>query len=174
VAASGVSSDFASPLERLSTSTASTGTQNATFWTRVDAYEAAWREIRAHPLYGVGLESSDTPTDTGSQVHNIILKPLFEGGILAALGIAIVYLVVAVAAWQVVVRARTEAEYLLSFALLGAYVAFVTWGMATPALFKRYGWMSGALILALHVQQVRSRRRGEDEPQRLGYAAGIR
>ena len=156
IAASGISPYFQSPLQRLTMSTAESGSENATFWTRVDSYEAAWVDIRAHPLYGVGLSPGDTPTITGSQVHNNLMKPLFEGGAFAALGMTIVYLLIGVAGWQTVVRARSPEDHLLSLAALCSYIAYFTWGLSQPALFKRFGWMSGALVLALWAQQLRA------------------
>ena len=156
IAASGISPYFQSPLQRLTMSTAETGSENATFWTRIDSYEAAWIDIRAHPLYGVGLSPGDTPTATGSQVHNNLMKPLFEGGAFAALGMLIVYLLIGVAGWQTVVRARSPEDHLLSLAAFTSYIAYFTWGLSQPALFKRFGWMSGALVLALWAQQIRA------------------
>ena len=122
----------------------------------VDSYEAAWVDIRAHPLYGVGLSPGDTPTVTGSQVHNNLMKPLFEGGAFAALGMALIYLLIGVAGWQTVVRARSPEDHLLSLAAFSSYIAYFTWGLSQPALFKRFGWMSGALVLALWAQQLRA------------------
>ena len=152
-------------------STAESGSENATFWTRVDSYEAAWVDIRAHPLYGVGLSPGDTPTATGSQVHNNLMKPLFEGGAFAALGMALIYLLIGVAGWQTVVRARSPEDHLLALAAFSSYIAYFTWGLSQPALFKRFGWMSGALVLALWAQQLRAVRMLERaEPAAPGAA----
>jgi len=171
IAASGISPYFQSPLQRLTMSTAESGSENATFWTRVDSYEAAWIDIRAHPLYGVGLSPGDTPTATGSQVHNNLMKPLFEGGAFAALGMALVYLLIGVAGWQTIVRARSPEDHLLSIAAFSSYIAYFTWGLSQPALFKRFGWMSGALVLALWAQQLRAVRMLERaEPAAPGAA----
>jgi O-antigen ligase len=158
IAASGISPYFESPFDRVTESTTDSGTDNATFWSRIDSYEAAWVEIRAHPLYGVGLSPGDTPTATGAQVHNNLMKPLFEGGALAALGMTLVYLLVGMAGWQTVVRARSPEEHLLALAALSSYIAYFTWGLSQPALFKRFGWMSGALVLAIWAQQLRATR----------------
>ena len=66
------------------------------------------------------------------------------------------YLLIGVAGWQTVVRARSPEDHLLSLAALSSYIAYFTWGLSQPALFKRFGWMSGALVLALWAQQLRA------------------
>ena len=156
IAASGISPYFESPFDRVRSSTANTGTDDATFWSRIDSYEAAWVDIRQHPLHGLGLRPEDTPTATGAQVHNNLMKPLFEGGVFAAVGMALIYLVIGVAGWQTVVRARSPDEHLVALAALCSYIAYFTWGLSQPALFKRFGWISGALVLALWAQQLRA------------------
>ena len=173
IAASGISPYFESPFDRVTESTTNSGTDNATFWSRIDSYEAAWVEIRAHPLYGVGLSPGDTPTATGAQVHNNLMKPLFEGGAFAAIGMTLVYLLVGLAGWQTAVRARSPEEHLLALAALSSYIAYFTWGLSQPALFKRFGWMSGALVLAIWAQQLRATRALEQHDRDVRAGAGL-
>jgi O-antigen ligase len=155
VAASGINPEYKSPLERLTTSTSTTSENGSdTFWTRVETYEAAWQEIRAHPLRGVGLMPEDTPTSTGLGVHNLLLKPLFEAGLIGALGMLAVYVATCLAAWRACVRARDESERLIAVALSCSVVGFIAWGMSQPVLFKRFGWIGGCLLFAVHARQL--------------------
>jgi O-antigen ligase len=155
VAASGINPEYRSPLERLTTSTSTTSENGSdTFWTRVETYEAAWSEIRAHPLRGVGLLPEDTPTSTGLGVHNLLLKPLYEAGLIGAIGMLAVYIATGLAAWRACVRAREESERLIAIALSCSFVGFIAWGMSQPVLFKRFGWIGGCLLFAVHARQL--------------------
>ena len=48
---------------------------------------------------------------------------------------------------------KSENERLLSVSLLASYVAFLVIGMAQPIYFKRFGWISSSLIMALYVSR---------------------
>jgi O-antigen ligase len=147
--------DQQSPLARISQSTAQTGTDDSTFWTRIAAYDAAWQVIRRQPFVGVGLDPKDTPTATGDEVHNVFMRPWYEAGLLGFAGVLLVYLAVGAASWRTLAAARSPRDAQLAVALWTSYIAFVAWGMSEAAMFKRYGWIAGALVLALRAQQLR-------------------
>jgi hypothetical protein len=46
---------------------------------------------------------------------------------------------------------KSENERLLSVSLFASYIAFLVIGMAQPIYFKRFGWISAVLIMALYV-----------------------
>ena len=72
-----------SPLERLTTSSQRSGTADATLFTRIDSYEAAWDTIEDSPLVGVGLAREARRHRTGLGVHNMFLGTWYQAGLLA-------------------------------------------------------------------------------------------
>ena len=50
---------------------------------------------------------------------------------------------------------RTPDERLLAGSLLGSFAAYMVFGLGTPALYERYGWVPVALVVALRAIQLR-------------------
>ncbi len=120
-----------------------------TLWTRVDAYRAAASRIADNPLLGVGFAPEGALTNTGSQVHNALLGAWYQGGVLAAAGLATVIGASLATAIHVRKRARTPAERMLVTGLLAGLVAYLVFGLSAPTLFSRYGWAPVALLFAI-------------------------
>lgn len=57
----------------------------------------------------------------------------------------------------VVCGARTADERLLALSLYTCFLTFVLFSISEPILFVRYGWAPVAFLLALRVQQRRTR-----------------
>jgi hypothetical protein len=56
-----------------------------------------------------------------------------------------------------VVRGARTADELLALSLYTSFLTFVLFAMGEPILFMRYGWAPVAVLLALRVQQRRTR-----------------
>jgi len=141
------SSGGVTPLERLRGSTDATS-QYCTACSRIETNEAAWNRIQQHPLLGVGLDLESGTTETGSEVHNMVLGPWYEAGILGALGMILVICSAVYYAIMALRHSGSEAEWRINLSLLCSLASFLTLGMTQPILFQRYGWLSVALILA--------------------------
>lgn len=132
---------------------------DATLWSRMDTYRAAWQQISADPFVGAGLDPISQKADGRYQVHNVLLGAWFEAGLFGALGIALILATMLGLARNAVSHARSREEWLLALALFAGCVAFIVFAMGAPAYHKRYEWISLALVLALRAQQKRSRAR---------------
>lgn len=160
-----------SPLERLETSTAQSGTDEATFAMRVDSYEAAWETIDSSPLLGVGLTRVGADTSTGLAVHNLFLAVWYQAGLIALVGMLFIVAYALVTGWRALVEARGSEERAVARALFAAMLAFLVFAQAQPTLFQRYGWMSVALLVALRGQQLRAATAASVRESRAGSPA---
>lgn len=148
------SNHVVSPQQRLAEVLGTAGTpQQGTLSDRQQGVAEAWHSIEKSPLTGVGLSPTGARTANGYQVHDFLLKPFYEGGVLAAAGMLIILVTIAVTAIRVVRAARDRAEFTLAIGLLCGYVAFIVFGIVAPVLYQRFGWMPAALILALAAVQ---------------------
>ena len=139
------------PLERVTTVTGEEGVESATLWTRLDSYRLAWEEIASGPVVGVGMdEASSIIPQLGQPVHNIFLGFWHSAGILGVFGILTIVVAIAHLGVRTVrLTTGTPTAPVLAPALLASFAAFVVFGMGAPILYKRYGWVAAALILAL-------------------------
>lgn len=144
------------PLQRASQVTGPEDDPSATLWSRVDTNQAALEAIAKRPLVGHGM-GHPVPA-TGFQVHNVVLGPWYEGGLFALGGIVVILTGLLITGLQAVRAARSGQEWQLAIALVAAFCSFVVFAMGAPVLFQRYGWVAGALLVALRRQQMRTRR----------------
>jgi len=120
---------------------------------RMEVYRLAWESISRNPLIGVGMGPYAGITETGDSVHNVILLNWYESGVLGLIGILLVLLLlVSIGVYQIR-TSKSENERLLSVSLFASFVAFLVIGMAQPIYFKRFGWISSSLIMALYVSR---------------------
>ncbi|WP_319405213.1 O-antigen ligase family protein [uncultured Desulfosarcina sp.] len=137
------------------------GFSSLTLQTRIDTYTAAWEEITENPLMGVGLGPDIGKTTTGYVVHNIFLLNWFESGLFGFLGILIILGSIVFLGFQGIKDPNNKSERIIGIALFSSFIAFLVLGMAQPIYYKRFGWISAALLLSLYSNRKRSNRRYE-------------
>ena len=147
------------PMERLSQVTrpreqGGTGSVGA----RIDIYQTVERSIRRDPFVGVGLDlESATKTfpifSYEFDVHNIVIATWYKAGLFGMAGVLVAFLAIFRTGWATILRSRSSDESMFSIALVAAMVAFFVLALSSPILFVRYGWASGALLLALRAAQ---------------------
>lgn len=126
------------------------GGQLYTLASRLETYSAAWGVILQNPLVGVGLGPFTGTTKTGHVVHNIFLLSWYEAGVFGFLGMLIIIGTVAWVGIKLVRYPRSHQERVIGAALFASYIGFLVLGMAQPIYYKRFGWISAALLLALY------------------------
>lgn len=144
-----------SPFARASIVTSAPGATDATLWSRIETNQRALGEIGTQPFVGVGLDTESSLTSTGYPVHNILLKPLYEAGLLGGIGMLLVLWTVVTLAAGTVRQAATDAEHRMACSLLCAFVSAFVFGLSAPILFHRYAWISALMIVALASVQAR-------------------
>lgn len=144
----------ASPLERLDT-VADPQAQygQATLYSRIGLFTEAWQGIKSSPVVGVGLDEASSTiyspiSGDRHQVHNLILGPLYEGGLLSGLGVVIILCWMVTLGVQTVIRVSSE-DRLLAVGLLAALTAVLIVGIGEPLLYQRYALAPVALLMAL-------------------------
>lgn len=125
---------------------------------RLEVYRVAAAEIKEHPFVGVGLDLVSVTRPFGIvsyefDVHNLIVGTWYKAGLFGLAGILIAFFALFRAGWIAILHSRSEGERTVTVALLSAVVAFVVFAMSEPVLFARYGWVSGALLLAVRAVQ---------------------
>ena len=124
--------------------------------TRLEVYRLAWKSILKNPLVGVGTGPYAGMTEVGESVHNVIILSWYESGIFGLLGILIILGSLIIIGINVIRFSYSKDERLLSISLFSSYIAFLVIGMVQPIYFKRFGWISAALIVALYAKHRRS------------------
>ena len=140
---------------------------------RLEVYRLAWNSISKNPLVGVGTGPFAGITETGDVVHNFILLNWYESGVFGFIGIMIILIILTLIGVYVIRISKSESERLLSVSLFASYIAFLVIGMAQPIYFKRFGWISSALIMALYVfrrQKITTNRR-QSIPTRINASS---
>jgi O-antigen ligase len=127
-----------------------------TLRTRIDTYAAAWEVIKKKPIAGVGLGPDVGETETGYVVHNILLLSWFESGLFGFLGILMILASITMEAYKGLRNPKHKKIRILGIALFSSYIAFLILGMFQPIYYKRYGWLSASLLLALYSKRNRS------------------
>lgn len=145
-----------SPAERARRVLGPSDDPGATLWTRLETSRAAWQVIRVNPFAGAGLDRADRTTTTGDEVHNMLLNAWFVAGLTGLVGMVLVVVSVGLQGRAAVVEARSREEWTLALALLVAFIVFLGFAMGAPILYKRIGWVTAALILALRAQEGRA------------------
>jgi O-antigen ligase len=156
------------PLDRFHSVTAeSSGPSGAgSLESRIRTYRVAAKSIRNDPFIGVGLDLVSVTKPFGIisyeyDVHNLVIGTWYKAGLFGMIGIVVAILALLKVGWQATVAARGDGERTMVAALLSAVAAFIVFAMGAPVLFSRYGWIAGALLLALRAVQIEER-----EPQR--------
>lgn len=143
-------SDVRTPFSRIDTNSSGLETNDSTFSSRLSTYEDAWNQINSQPLVGRGF--GEGKTEAGFEVHNLILQTWYEGGALAATGILLILLAVFLrgrAIWADKGGSHGLSAGLTA-ALLASFLAFITYSMAALILYKRFAWISPAMITAAY------------------------
>jgi hypothetical protein len=77
----------------------------------------------------------------------------YQGGLFALAGLALICAFTIRTGVRAVRAAGGEGERLLAASLLGAFVAYLVFGLGEPTLYARYGWIPAALIVALEAHR---------------------
>jgi O-antigen ligase len=126
------------------------GFSSLTLQTRLDTYAAAWEQISKNPFIGIGLGPNIGITKTGYVVHNIFLLNWFESGLFGILGILIILGAVVIISFRGIRDPQKKAVHIIGIALFSSFIAFLVLGIAQPIYYKRFGWISAALLLSLY------------------------
>jgi O-antigen ligase len=130
---------------------------SGTLEARIEVFRLAWDQIAESPLIGVGLGFDPRAADAAlpDLIHNAFLNTWYQGGLFALVGLVLIGLTALSVGRRTVKGARTTDDRLLAGSLLGSFVAYVAFGLGTPALYERYGWVPVALFMALRAIQLR-------------------
>lgn len=128
----------------------SEGGKGGTFAERIDTFAAAWDEISAQPLVGVGTVAGGRLTRVGLATHNVLLGAWFETGVLGLLALLLILLTSFWISRRALQMAVDREVLNVVAALIGAEVAFFVYSMTAPGLYQRYGWISVALVVAMY------------------------
>ena len=160
MAAAAVATTYVQPAEsggalagRLEAVSGPSGTLEA----RIQVFQLAWRHIADSPLIGVGL-GFDPRTSAAALpdlIHNAFLSAWYQGGLFALVGLAVITLTGLRVGLMTAKHASSADERLLAGSLLGSFAAYIVFGLATPALYERYGWVPLALVVPLRAIQLR-------------------
>ena len=128
---------------------------SGTFHERLDVFGAAWTRIVADPLvgHGFGFDPRLPGSELPDLIHNAFLSVWYQGGLAAVAGLAVICAVTIRSGVRAVRGATGEAERLLAASLLGAFAAYLVFGLGEPTLYARYGWIPAALLLALEASR---------------------
>jgi O-antigen ligase len=141
------------PLERVQQVRQAGGSMSS----RLDSYRLAIPRIEHNPLIGVGMGAeADANQSNLGFLHNSLLGAWYQGGLLALLGLLLVFASLIVTAFDARRRAADGRDRLLCAALLACLLAYLAYDMGAPTLFERYGWVPAALVLAVRAQQRRT------------------
>jgi len=160
------------PLDRFHSVTAkSSGPSGAgSVESRIRTYRVAAKAIRSDPFIGVGLDLVSVTKPFGIisyeyDVHNLVIGTWYKAGLLGMIGILVAMLALLKVGWQALLAAPGDGERAMVAALLSAVAAFIVFAMGAPVLFSRYGWIAGALLLALRAVQIDAREPRRSRPE---------
>ena len=121
---------------------------------RVKTMERALSRVANDPIVGNGMGPAgggvyiiDQGRTRPYQVHGQPVSIWYQTGIFGFLGVTIVIVTFARAAW----RSLTDGDQndmLIGLAIFGAFIAFVIHAMSTPFYFQQYGWFAGVMLIA--------------------------
>jgi len=152
------SPDSQSVVQRLTRfGTGSPDDPDRTLGSRVATYHGALARISSNPVVGVGLDPENNQIND-HPVHNIVIGTWFQTGIVGLTGMVLIFVAGLRTARASILRAGSLEERAVALGLTASLVAFIVFLMSEPALFTRYGWVSMALLMALHAVQVTASR----------------
>jgi O-antigen ligase len=160
------------PLDRFDKVTAkSSGPSGAgSLESRLSTYRVAAKVIRDDPFIGVGLDLVSVTKPFGIvsyeyDVHNLVIGTWYKAGLFGMIGMVLAIFALLKVGWEATLAARGDRERTMVAALLSAVAAFVIFAMGAPVLFSRYGWIAGALLLALRAVQIDGREPRRSRPE---------
>jgi hypothetical protein len=122
----------------------SRGSRNSLVTDRFDEYLVVGLGFNHESLGVTRSNNPDDPAVRSFGVHNMYLGMLYQAGLAAVIGVAIV-LIAACRQLAALLR-RTDAElYLTTLALVGSLTAVITTSMFQPTGFDRFFWMPVAM-----------------------------
>lgn len=121
-----------------------------TLASRFDTYKAAWEVISQEPIVGVGVGPLNGRTRTGYVVHNILLGSWYEAGLFGFLGMLLVLSSIAALGVKMIRNPSLKQIQMIGISFLSSYMAFVVFAFVQPIYFKRFVWISAALLVALY------------------------
>lgn len=131
-----------SPMDRFAIATGSgTGAQDTTE-SRIATWRAAWGYIGDNPVIGRGFSDARLKMVDEIQTHNLLLGFWVAGGLLALLGVALIW----TAAWSAGVHSSKTRE---REQLLAAFFTSFVFSMTAPILYQRYSWFPVIMLFAL-------------------------
>lgn len=120
----------------------------------LDTIKHSWPRIRSDPLIGVGLDRSYL-------VHSGFVAAWLGGGIFALVGLVLAFGAVLSLGWWAAVAAPNEADRVLAWSLVCAFVAFLIFFAGQPLFFNQYGFIAATLLVAWGLRVADSRARGD-------------
>lgn len=98
-------------------------------------------------VIGHGLDSlGQVNLDLDVGVHNMYLKMLYEGGLVAATALVLIAIVTLQQAWRLLVNTRSTAIHRDIAAVTGSVVAAIVFANFQPTSTQRYYWLPIAMI----------------------------
>jgi O-antigen ligase len=167
-----------SPVQRVAQVTSpASGGNNGSGQDRISVAKQAWPRIKRDPFMGTGLDASDSDVTIIShaysvpyQIHGLPLAAWYETGIFGLAGLMALLAGLAATGWKSASSARTEDDLLIGWALLAAFVAFVTEAMTQPMVFQQYGWITAVMLVAWFRRADAVFPATESEPRPLPFA----
>ena len=95
---------------------------------------------------GLDIRAQDDLRGTDSGIHNMYIKTLYEGGLIAALALVVMLIVVLQQAWKLLISMRDTDVHLDIVAVFGSAVAGMVFALFQPMTVQRYFWMPFAVI----------------------------
>jgi hypothetical protein len=98
-------------------------------------------------IVGHGLNSLGQATlDTQIGVHNMYLKLLYEGGLIAATALVLILIVTLQQAWRLLISTRSTLIHRDVAAVFGSVVAAIVFSNFQPTSIQRFYWLPIAMI----------------------------
>ena len=146
-----------SPTERLAEVTAApsvTQPNAGSGQARLEEASTAWSRIVANPLVGAGFDRAGAEVNivyrgqlSGVQTHGAPIAALYEGGVLALIGLTVIVGGLAMTGWRALSAAElVGADSIIGWAMLAAFAAWVVDFLSNPLYFQEWGWLSGAML----------------------------
>jgi hypothetical protein len=108
----------------------------------LDTIRFAWPRIRSNPVIGAGLHKANL------LVHSGLVAAWYGGGILALIGLLLVFGAVLSFGWWAALAAINDADRAIAWALVCAVIAFFIYLANQPLFFQQYGFIASALLVA--------------------------
>ncbi len=96
--------------------------------------------------HGLDLTAQDQLRGSGSGIHNMYVKALYEAGLIAALALLAMLLITFQQAWKLLRNTRSTSIHIDVAAVFGSAVTAVVFALFQPMMFNRYFWLPFAII----------------------------